>query len=165
MSSKNFEESVRQFIGKDKAYLFMNPIKGTPVYWKKFLHEVLTMVKQFGIPTFFLTASCAELRWNNLVSVISKLNRSNFTGNDINQLSYHDMCKTLNRNLVLVARHFQYRVEIFFKIIVLDGLLEKTKYYAIRVEFQVRRNPHAQPFIWILNCPVVTKFSTDEYTQ
>lgn len=35
MISKNFEQSVKQFINKEKAYLFMNTIKSTPVYWKK----------------------------------------------------------------------------------------------------------------------------------
>ena len=41
----------------------------------------------------------------------------------------------------IVARHFQYRVEMFFKVIVLDGALGKTQYHAIRVEFQVRGSP------------------------
>ena len=30
-------------------------------------------------------------------------------------LVYHDRCRLLNSNAVLVARHFQYWVEIFFK--------------------------------------------------
>ena len=52
----------------------MNTFKGTPAYWKRFLLEVLGMVKQLGLPTFFTTLSCAYLRWNELVSIISKLN-------------------------------------------------------------------------------------------
>ena len=40
-------------------------------------------------------------------------------------MSYHERCDTLNKNPVLVARHFQYRVEMFFNIIVLDGPLGK----------------------------------------
>ena len=55
MLSGNFKAKVREFIATDKAFSFMNSIKGTPAYWKKFLHEVLAMVKQLGIPTFFLT--------------------------------------------------------------------------------------------------------------
>ena len=31
----------------------------------------------------------------------------------------------LNKNAVLVAGHFQYKVEVFFKEIILDGLLGK----------------------------------------
>ena len=35
-----------------------------------------------------------------------------------------------------MARHFQYKVEVFFKEIILDGPLEKIKHYTIRVEIQ-----------------------------
>lgn len=48
MLSNNFKEKVREFIATDKAFGFMNCIKGTPAYWKKLLHEVLAMVKQLG---------------------------------------------------------------------------------------------------------------------
>ena len=52
-----------------------------------------------------------------------------------------------------MARHSYYKVEVFFKEIILDGLLGKTKYYAIRIEFQEKGNPHVHSFIWILNAP------------
>ena len=35
MLSRNFKETVRQFIANDKAYNLMNSIKSTPAYWKK----------------------------------------------------------------------------------------------------------------------------------
>ena len=59
----------------------------------------------------------------------------------------------LNNNPVLVARHFQYKVEVFFKEIIIDGPLGKTNYYAIGIEFQERGSPHVHSFIWILNVP------------
>ena len=65
----------------------------------------------------------------------------------MDRLSYHERCHTLSKNRVLVAKHFQYRIEMFFKVIVLDGPLGKTQYYAIRVEFQVRESPHMHSFI------------------
>lgn len=66
----------------------------------------------------------------------------NFSESDIINFSYQDRCNLLNRNPVLVARHFQYRVEVFFKEIVNDGPLGKTKFFAIRVEFQISGSPH-----------------------
>ena len=51
----------------------MNLIKSTPAYWKKFKPGVLAIVKQLGVPTFFLTFSSANLRWNELVETIKKL--------------------------------------------------------------------------------------------
>ena len=94
------------------------------------------MVKQLGAPTFFLTFSCVDLQWNELISIAFKLNGIDITDEDIYiyRLSYHERCYILNKNPVLVARHFQYRVEMFLKVIVLDGPLGKTQNYAIRVK-------------------------------
>ena len=64
---------------------------------------------------------------------------------------------------MLLARHFQYRVEVFFKEITVNGPLGKVKNYAIRVEFQVRGSPHIHSFLWVLNAPVLTKDNLDEY--
>ena len=78
------------------------------------------------------------------------------TDKEINELSYMERCEILNSNPVLVARHFQFRVETFFKIIVVNGPLGKVNYYAIRVEFQFRGSPHIHSFLWVLNAPKLT---------
>ena len=137
MLKGNFKEKVKQFIARDKAYSFMRPIKAIPAYWRIFLHEVMAMVKQLGMPTFFffLTLSSADLRWNELIYIISNLSEINISEDEINKLTYQEWCKILNSNPVLVAQHFQYQVEVFFKETVLDGQLGKTK-------FQVRGSPH-----------------------
>ena len=57
----------------------------------------------------------------------------------------------VNNNPVLVARHFQHKVEVFFEEILTDVPLGKTKYYAIRIKFKERVSPHFHSFIWILN--------------
>ena len=67
MLSKNFQQRVKELIAKEKDFSFMSSTKGTPAYWKKFLHQILAMFKQLGAPTFFLTLSRADLRWNELV--------------------------------------------------------------------------------------------------
>ena len=61
-------------------------------------------------------------------------------------MDFFERCTYLSMNPVLLARHFQYRVEVFFKVIVLNGPLGKVKYYAIRVEFQVRRSSDIHSF-------------------
>ena len=102
MLSRNFKDTVKQFMASDKAYSFMTDIKGTPAYWKNFLHEVLSMVKQLGPPTFFLTLSCADLRWNELVRIISRLKGHNISEEEISNLTYHERCELLNSNPVLI---------------------------------------------------------------
>ena len=163
MLSQNFKERVQSFVANDDAFNFMNTLKGTPAYWKRFLFEVLAMVKQLGLPTFFMTLSCADLHWNELVEIISKLQGCTLSDDEIETMNYHDRTNILNSNPVLLMRHFQYRVETFFKEIVIDGPLGKVKYYAIRVEFQVRGSPHIHSLLWVLNAPTLTKDNKNEY--
>ena len=84
------------------------------IIMRKVKSEVLAMAKQLGIPTFFFTLSCADLRWNEILTIIRKLNEADF---DISIFSYHDCYKIFNENPVHVASHLQYRLVIFFKIL------------------------------------------------
>ena len=90
--------------------------------------------------------------WGKLPYIINKLNNLGLCDEELKNLSYQERCNLLNKNLVLVVRHFQYKVEVFFKEIILDGLLGKTK-YAIRLEFQEWSSPHVHSFVWIFNAP------------
>ena len=62
MVKNNFKGTIERFAARDNAFSFMISIKRTPAYWKQFLYDVLVMVKQLGVPTYFLTLSCVELR-------------------------------------------------------------------------------------------------------
>ena len=41
MLSKNFRETVETLVTSDKGFVFVNTIKGTPAFWKRFQIEVL----------------------------------------------------------------------------------------------------------------------------
>ena len=78
---------------------------------------------------------------------ISKINGIDICEDEINDMSYSDRRKFLNENPVIVARHFQYEVELLFKVIVLDDPLRERYYYATRVEFQVRGSTYVYFYI------------------
>ena len=118
------------------------------LYEQQFLHDVLAMVKQFWIPTYFILPC-----WKELPYIINNLNNLGLSDNELKNLSYQERCNLVNNNTELVARHFPYKIEIFSKEIILDGPLGKTKYYAIRIEFQESDTPHVHSFICIFNGP------------
>ena len=72
-------------------------------------------------------------------------------------------CSYLNLNPVLLARHFQYRVETLFQVIVLDCPLGRVKYHAIWIGFQVHGSPHVHSFLWVLDAPILNKDNFDEH--
>ena len=78
-------------------------------------------------------------------------------------MNYFDKTKILNSNSVLLASHFQYGVEVFFKEIVSDGPLGKIEHYSIRVEFQVRGSPHIHSLVWAIGARILSTASEDEY--
>ena len=71
------------------------------------MYEVVAMVKQLGIPTWFMTLSYADLRWPELFQIISRMQGKDITDEEVDALSYDEKCKMLNLNPVIVAKHFQ----------------------------------------------------------
>ena len=57
----------------------------------------------------------ADLRWEKPPYIIDKLNNFGRRDEELKHLSYQERCNRLNNNPVLVARHFQYKVENFFQ--------------------------------------------------
>ena len=48
------------------------------------------MIKQLGLPKFFMTLSYADLSWKELISVIVKLNGEYLEEYDINNMDFFD---------------------------------------------------------------------------
>ena len=115
-----FKGTIERFVARDNAFSFMSSVKGTPAYWKQFLYEVLAMVKQLGIPTYFLTLSCPYLRWKELPYIINKLNNLGLNDEELKNSSYQERFNLLNNNPIRVARHFRYKVQVFLNVNVID---------------------------------------------
>ena len=155
MLSINFKKTVETLVTSDKGFLFMNTIKGTSAFWKRFQLEILAIIRQLGSQTFFMTLSCADLHWIDLIANIFKLKRQNISEEHVKNMSYFQKCEILHENPVFVALHFQYRFEVFFtEILMASDLLG---------EFQFRGSPHICSFLCILNPVKLSKETIKEY--
>ena len=114
------------------------------------------MVKQLGIPT-----------WPELFQIIARTQGKNRSEEEVEALSYNERCPMLNLNPVVVAKHFQHRVETFFTEVLLSQLnpIGKIVYYALRIEFQMRGSPHLHALIWTSDCPKLTSDSKEAYVE
>ena len=162
---KSDVNKLKSLVCQDQAYLFLRQIPGTPPYWQKFMYEVVAMVKQLGIPTWFMTLSCVDLRWPELFQVVARTQGRDITEEEVEALSYVERCQMLNANPVVVAKHFQHRVETFFSHVLLSScnLIGKITYYALRIEFRMRGFPHLHALVWTSDCPELTSESKDAY--
>ena len=80
---KSNSQAFQNLLLQDQAYLFLRQIPGSPPYWQKFMYEVVAMIKQLGIPTWFMTLSCADLRWPELFQIIARTKGNNITTEEV----------------------------------------------------------------------------------
>ena len=148
---------VNESVRKDKAYCFMKNLRGSPPYYQRTFYELLAMVRQLGTPTWFLTLTAADLKWPDLIGIIARQHGVNYTDEEIDKLSFEDKSNWLRRNPVMAARHFQYRLHIFWHEFLKSPAepLGKIVDYAIRIEFQARGSPHAHTLIWVEDAPKI----------
>ena len=59
-------QRLKNLVFQDQVYLVLRHVSGSPPYQLKFMYEVVAMVKLFGIPTWFMKLSSADLRWPEL---------------------------------------------------------------------------------------------------
>ena len=99
-----------------------------------------------------------------MLLVIGRINNIEINENN---LDFYRRSNLLNQKPILTARHFQYRVDVCFKEILLDkkSHLGKVENYVINVELQFRGSPHVHCLLWILNSPLLSTNTKEKYTK
>ncbi|XP_078312811.1 uncharacterized protein LOC144619258 [Crassostrea virginica] len=148
-------DTLTSLISKDHAYQFLQTVRGSPPYWQKALYKLLAAVKQFGIFNFFVTLSSADLNWYDTLQAISRQQGKYLTEKEIDGMSFEEKSELLRSNPVTAARHFEHRLQSFFKSFLLSCAepLGKIKHYSYRIEFQKRGSPHAHIVLWTEDAP------------
>ena len=72
VSQVRSQESLNEYVQKDKAYRFMKNVRGSPPYYQRTFYDLLAMIRQLGTPTWFLTLSAADMKWPDVIQTIAK---------------------------------------------------------------------------------------------
>ncbi|XP_053383841.1 uncharacterized protein LOC123535686 [Mercenaria mercenaria] len=111
---------LKNLILKDKAYHFLQTVRGSPPYWQKAMFKLMAAVKHFGIFTFFLTFSSADLKWPDTINTIFRQQGRHLSNEEINSLSWEERCALLRSYPVTTARHFDHRLTCLFNDLLLS---------------------------------------------
>ncbi|PZC74948.1 hypothetical protein B5X24_HaOG206881 [Helicoverpa armigera] len=143
----------------DNMHLTMRNVRGSASYWQKCCSELIAMVRTLGPPTWFLTFSCNDLNWPEMIKALLIAD-----GRDINDaecLTFPERLELVQKHPVVIARQFTIRVNALMRLLkhnhdCLEGPIED---YWYRVEFQNRGSPHLHMLVWCNNVP---EFSTPQ---
>ena len=100
-------------IQKDYAYRFLKNVRGSPAYFQRVMYDVLGMIRQLGIPTWFLTLSAADMQWPDVIQTIARQYGTKLSDDDVKIMSFEEKSKWLRQIPVTAARHFHYRLNTF----------------------------------------------------
>ena len=115
------------------------------------------MLRNLGIPTFFLTLSAADLHWPEMVQAVASQYGKCLTYEDLLRMSMKQKSDYLRNNPVTSVCMFQYRVENFFSQYLLSSAnpLGEITDHVIKIEFQMRGTPHAHCLLWVEDAPKI----------
>ena len=82
------------------------------------MRDLMAMIRQLGVPTFFLTLSAAETRWNELICILEKKS----SGKDITEKMARDMkiddkYRLIKNDPVTCAQYFDHRFRELLKVL------------------------------------------------
>ncbi len=131
------ESVLLQMMQRDDAYRFLKNVRGSPAYFQRVMYDVLGMIRQLGLPTWFLTLSAADMQWPDVIQTIARQYGTTFTDEEVAAMSFDEKSKWLSQNPVTAARHFQYRLNTFFQVFLKSKAMPLGELvdYAIRIEF------------------------------
>ena len=157
-SSARNPEFLKKIIHFDAGYSILNKIRSSPSYWESKKRDLLSMIRQLGKPTIFLTLSAGEKFWPELLQALQK---SSF-GRPISireayMLSENEKNMLIKNDPVTCARYFDFKITKFMNLMKQNGsffgnYLVEDNYS--RVEFQMRGSPHEHIFLWLKGAPI-----------
>ena len=115
-----------------------------------------------------MSLSAADTRWTDLLKMLAKLNNGvSYTDKDIEELTWQEKTKLVQKDPVTCSRYFDHRVQEFLNIILKSNCepIGKLRDFFYRVEFQQRGSPHIHMLVWIDNAPSLEKNSEEEIVQ
>ncbi|XP_060561861.1 uncharacterized protein LOC132721554 [Ruditapes philippinarum] len=155
---------MEQMVKKNEGYYLFKQLRNSPAYLETRKKDVFAMIRQLGLPTWFMSLSSADTRWIDLLKVLSKLNNIEYSEEQISNMTWENKIKLIQKDPVTCSRYFDQRVQQFIKIILKSShnFLGHMSDYFFRVEFQQRGSPHIHMLIWIEDSPKYNSSSNED---
>ena len=157
-----------KLVNLDEGYYIFRQLRNSPPYLEARKKDIFAMIRQLSLPTWFISLSAADTRWTDLLKMLTKLNNdAELTNTDIENMTWQEKTKLVQKDPVTCSRYFDHRVNEFLSTVLKSNCepIGKVKDYFYRVEFQQRGSPHIHMLVWVENAPTLETNSEDEIVQ
>ena len=118
--------------------MIFRTIRNSPAYLEKRKKDAFAMFRQLGCPSLFMSQSCAETKWPELLRALGQLvDNKTYTDQEIESMDWQTKCRLIKADSPTVVRYFEHRFLQFFNLVVKSPhkpVHEVTDYF-MRIEF------------------------------
>ena len=149
-------EKVNEMVRLDEGYFIFRTLRNSPVYFESRKKDLFAMIRQLGLPTWFMSLSAADSKWIDLLQILGKLvDGKEYSEDEVKAMDWNERTRLIRSDPVTCSRYFDNRVHEFMKIVLesTHSPLGKICDSFVRVEFQQRGSPHVHVLLWTENAP------------
>ncbi|XP_062569080.1 uncharacterized protein LOC134231172 [Saccostrea cucullata] len=149
-------ENVNNLVRHDEGFFVFRQLRNSPAYLETRKKDVFAMIRQLGLPTWFMSLSAADTRWNDLIRALGVLNDGKeYTDEEIDSMTWFEKSKLVQKDPITCSRYFDHRFRMFMNSVLRSDHhpIGIVKDFFYRTEFQQRGSPHIHMIVWIENAP------------
>lgn len=107
---------VNNLIQTDVGYRFLRNIRSSPAHWESEKKKVCAIIRQFGLPTLFITLSDAESKWFELlINLKSNVDNVNIAVEEAINLPFNEKARVIRSDAVTCALYFWTNLNSYLK--------------------------------------------------
>ncbi|XP_062570615.1 uncharacterized protein LOC134232646, partial [Saccostrea cucullata] len=156
--------SAEKIVRLNEGYYIFRTLRNSPAYLSSKKKDVFAMIRQLGLPTWFISLSSADTRWQDLLKTLATLDGKTLSQEELENLNWSEKSKLVQQDPVTCARFFDNRVQLFINTVLKsphNPLGVVTDVFR-RVEFQNRGSPHIHMLVWTSDAPKHKENSNEE---
>ncbi|XP_062592424.1 uncharacterized protein LOC134253849 [Saccostrea cucullata] len=156
--------SAEKIVRLNEGYYIFRTLRNSPAYLSSKKKDVFAMIRQLGLPTWFISLSSADTRWQDLLKTLATLDGKTLSQEELEDLNWSEKSKLVKQDPVTCARFFDNRVQLFINTVLKsphNPLGVVTDVFR-RVEFQNRGSPHIHMLVWTSDAPKHKENSNEE---
>lgn len=163
------DEFIESLLQHDDGYKLLENFSSSPSYWQKKGKDIKAMIRQLGLPSFFITLSAAETQWGELLRILKKvIDNEDVTVDEAEKFSFQEKARLIKSDPVTCSRYFDNRMKAILRIIKSKSSVFKDnpcEHFYWRIEVQQRGSLHLHGIFWMSNIPIFNKHDTSNWND
>lgn len=137
----------------------MESFPTSPSYWQLQGKQIRALIRQIGLPIFFITLSSAETKWGELLRILKKVSDNEIISiEDALKLPFVEKSRLIKGDPTTSARYFDHRMRAMLRFIRSKHGIFKDfpcHHHYWRIEVQQQGSLHLHGLFWLKNVPVI----------